>query len=188
MKSVGASYTWHRNDTLVWFLTRWQTWVCVSWLGAAHSSMWSYRGFISWLTRQSSCWPTAVRTWRVSTWMAAHRSVHVHLDIYRWVKSLRPGDAIWRQRTGSTLAEVMACCLTAPSHYLNQCWLIISKVLWPGGFHVRAISQEMPQSSIAKICLKITCLKFHSNFPGVNELSHWPLGDVAQIFIICMIF
>ena len=24
---------------------------------------------------------------------------------------------------GSTLAQVMACCLTAPSHYLNQCWL-----------------------------------------------------------------
>ena len=24
----------------------------------------------------------------------------------------------------------MACCLTAPSHYLNQCWLIISKVYW----------------------------------------------------------
>ena len=29
--------------------------------------------------------------------------------------SLRPSDAIWRQRSG-------------PSHYLNQCWLIISKV------------------------------------------------------------
>ena len=28
----------------------------------------------------------------------------------------------------STLAQVMACCLTAPSHYLNQCWLIIRKV------------------------------------------------------------
>ena len=38
--------------------------------------------------------------------------------------------AIWQQRSGSTLAQVMACCLTAPSHYLNQCWLIISKVLW----------------------------------------------------------
>ena len=24
----------------------------------------------------------------------------------------------------------MACCLTAPRHYLNQCWLIIRKVLW----------------------------------------------------------
>ena len=22
------------------------------------------------------------------------------------------------------------CCLTAPSHYLNQCWLIISELLW----------------------------------------------------------
>ena len=33
-------------------------------------------------------------------------------------------------RSGSTLAQVMACCLTAPSHYLNQCWLIIRKVLW----------------------------------------------------------
>ena len=44
--------------------------------------------------------------------------------------SLGPSDAIWRWRSGSTLIQVMACCLTAPSHYLNQCWLIIGKVLW----------------------------------------------------------
>ena len=37
---------------------------------------------------------------------------------------------IWRHKSGSTLAQVMACCLTAPSHYLNQCWLIIGKVQW----------------------------------------------------------
>ena len=42
--------------------------------------------------------------------------------------SLRPSDAIWRHTSGSTLAQVMACCLTAPSHYLNQCWLIIRQV------------------------------------------------------------
>ena len=41
---------------------------------------------------------------------------------------LWPSDTIWRHRSGSTLAQVMACCLTAPSHYLNQYWLIISKV------------------------------------------------------------
>ena len=35
---------------------------------------------------------------------------------------------------------------------------------------VRAISQEMPQPSITKIRLKITYLKFHSIFPGANEL------------------
>ena len=33
-------------------------------------------------------------------------------------------------RSGSTLAQVMAWCLTAPSHYLNQCWLIINEVHW----------------------------------------------------------
>ena len=42
--------------------------------------------------------------------------------------SLWPSDAIWQYRSGSTLVQVMACCLTAPSHYLNQCWLIISKI------------------------------------------------------------
>ena len=30
-------------------------------------------------------------------------------------------NAIRRQGTESTLAQVMSCCLTAPSHYLNQC-------------------------------------------------------------------
>ena len=44
------------------------------------------------------------------------------------INSLRPTDATWRHRSGSTLAQVMACCLTAPSHYLLPCWLIISKV------------------------------------------------------------
>ena len=44
------------------------------------------------------------------------------------LNSLVPNDVIRWQRSGSTLAQVMACCLTAPSHYLNQCWLIISKI------------------------------------------------------------
>ena len=49
---------------------------------------------------------------------------------YQAINSLRPSDAIWRQWSWTTLAQVMACCLTAPSHYLNQCWLIIRGVLW----------------------------------------------------------
>ena len=79
---------------------------------------------------------------------------------------LGPSDAIWRHKSGSTLAQVMTCCLTAPSHYLNQCWLIISKVEW----HLMASSQEMPQPSITEIICKIKYLNFHSNFPGTNEL------------------
>ena len=37
------------------------------------------------------------------------------------INSLWPSVAIWRHRSWSTLAQVMARCLTAPSHYLNQC-------------------------------------------------------------------
>ena len=81
--------------------------------------------------------------------------------------------AWWRhmatKRSGSTLALVMACCLTAPSRHLNQCWQIISE---SSDIHIRALSQEKPQPSITKICLKITYLKFHSSFPVANELSY----------------
>ena len=43
---------------------------------------------------------------------------------------LWPSGVIWRHRFGWTFVQVMACCLTAPSHYLNQCWLIMNGVLW----------------------------------------------------------
>ena len=55
---------------------------------------------------------------------------HICVTQPHWVNSLRPNDTIWRQRSESPLAQVMACCLTAPSHYLNQCWFTISKVHW----------------------------------------------------------
>ena len=40
-----------------------------------------------------------------------------------YINSLWPSDHVWRHKSGATLAQVMACCLTATSHYLNQCWL-----------------------------------------------------------------
>ena len=51
-------------------------------------------------------------------------------DIYN---SFWPSDAIWRYRSWSTWDLIMACCLMAPSHYLNLVkwyWLSISKALW----------------------------------------------------------
>ena len=44
--------------------------------------------------------------------------------------------------------------------------------------NIREISQEMPQPSTIKIHLKITYIKFHSNFPGANELN----GDKTNIY------
>ena len=140
-----------------------------------------------------------------------------------WViNSLGPSDAIWRQRSGSPLAQVMALCSAwngrpwpgrsqnwmlmyfiinlsgsqqfsgssiqnqvelsewatgrfmhclcrqATSPYLNQCWLIISKVKWHSS---KGKFTRLPQPSITYIIWKIRYLKCHSNFPGANELS-----------------
>ena len=86
------------------------------------------------------------------------------------VNSLWPSDAIWRHRSGSTLAQVMACCLTAPSHYLDWCWLTISKIQW----HSSEGNFTRDNSAInISICWKITYLRFQSNLPGANELTHW---------------
>ena len=55
---------------------------------------------------------------------------HWNLDTNWYVNSLWPGDATWWQRTQSTLAQVMACCLITPGHFLNQCWLINNEIVW----------------------------------------------------------
>ena len=83
---------------------------------------------------------------------------------------LSPSDAVWQQRSGSTLAQVMACCLLAPGHYQNLCWLIISKVLWHSS---EGNSQEITQPPFTKHSLKMTFLKLNWNPPGANELTHW---------------
>ena len=62
----------------------------------------------------------------------------------------------------------MACCLTATSHHLNQCCLLISDVQWQSS---EAIFQEMSQPLTIKITLKIIHLKLTSNLPGVNVLT-----------------
>ena len=51
---------------------------------------------------------------------------------------------IWRHRYWSTMAQIMACCPTAPSHYLNQCW--------PGIINIH--SSEMTEN-MHKIYLQI---------------------------------
>ena len=73
-----------------------------------------------------------------------------------------------RHRCRSVLVQVMACCLTAPSHYLKQSWLISSKAQW----HSSAFSHVIPHPSITQISLKIIQLKFHTNLQGANESNN----------------
>ena len=53
-------------------------------------------------------------------------------DLYTHLAHLtqcEPSNALWWHRSGLTLVQVMACCLAAPNHYLNQCWFIIKDIL-----------------------------------------------------------
>ena len=56
------------------------------------------------------------------------RNVNESFIIFKTTQHVKSCDAIWHQGSRSTLVQVMACCLTAPSHYLNHCWLTVSKV------------------------------------------------------------
>ena len=46
------------------------------------------------------------------------------------LNSLWSSENIWWHRSRSTSAHVMTCYLMASSHHLNQCWLLVSEVLW----------------------------------------------------------
>ena len=87
-------------------------------------------GEVSWLSSEGKL------TWKVQdlySWLAVEnyqfRTITIFL-LAQWVNSSWPCDATWRHKPGSTLVQTMACCLTPPSHYLNQCWLTIRKVQW----------------------------------------------------------
>ena len=62
------------------------------------------------------------------------------------VHSLWPSDAIWQHRSGSALAQVMACCLMATSHLLDHCWLVIRGFQWhsPGGNFTTSVHEIVP--------------------------------------------
>ena len=96
--------------------------------------------------------------------------------------SLWTSDVIWRYRTSSTLTQIMACCLMAPSHCLtNAGWLNINEVL-----------KQTPDSnftwskiSIHKLSLKVALLKLKLHFPGGNELIMFMI-TLTQIMACCL--
>ena len=95
------------------------------------------------------------------------------------INSLWCIGAIWRHRSWSALAQVIAWCLTAPSHSLNLCWLSISEVLWHSPtwqqFHKKCTSTQ-----------SATCVRrFLTHLLEGNELKclwyEFPFGDYQRV-------
>ena len=86
--------------------------------------------------------------------------VQLLLNHIYFINSLWPTDAICRHRSGSTLVQVMDWCLTAPSHYLDQCWLLISEVLWHS-FEINSTARAQAiilHNELKSYILKITVI------------------------------
>ena len=58
------------------------------------------------------------------------------------------------------MAQVMACCLTATSHYLNQCEFLISEILQHSPESNLVISQQVPKLLFRVMSLKIVFLLY----------------------------
>ena len=84
----------------------------------------------------------------------------------RTVYSILPSDTIRQHRSGWTLVQVMARCLTAPSHYLNQCWILMSAVL---------LHLQESYFAVSALCT-IMCEELKN-----YTLTHW--GRVTHICI-----
>ena len=112
-------------------------------------------------------WLGAVRqqaiTWaNVDPDLCCHLASPGHNELTHW------GVVVsWRYRTGSTLTQVAACRLMAPSHHLNQCWLIISLVLW----HTQEI--WFSYNYLQAILMLQNCL-----------LEFWPKRDTPYLALV----
>ena len=95
-----------------------------------------------------------------------HLNISKGLYVFLWNSLLHSNSILWPS-SESTLAQIMACFLTAPTYYLKRCWLIIEVFC---GIHPRAISQEVLMNLICNICLEITLPKLLQYVPGANEL------------------
>ena len=78
--------------------------------------------------------------------------------------SLWPDDAIWINRSVSTLSQIMGGCLAAPSHYLNQCSLIINGALWYSNIKWNVRSTYL-SNDINKTGITIHMIQFWVNEP-----------------------
>ena len=64
--------------------------------------------------------------------------VIVHYVLNMVLNTVRLSDTICWHRSGSILAQVMACCLTAPSHYLANADFL--STVRPSGIHLMALT------------------------------------------------
>ena len=100
---------------------------------------------------------------------------------------------MWWHRSWSKLVHVPACCLMGPSHYLNQCWLTINKVLvhsFQGNVYLNTCTQDINPLVVFEIyAFEITATParvqwVNSSPPSATYMRRWTGSALVQI-IVC---
>ena len=81
-----------------------------------------------------------------------------------------PCEVIWFRRSWSTVVQVMACCLMAPSHHLSQYWLTITDKFRHSFQYNAYLTLKI---SISMLYLKLIHSKITATFPRERRLKVW---------------
>ena len=105
---------------------------------------------------------------------------HICVTRPQWVNSLWPSDATCHHKTFSSSIQTMACCPTAKSNYLNQCWLIIIEILGqsPEGHFVENVQNIW---YILDMRLEITYLVLQLHLPRPNDLISYVIISLYTV-------
>ena len=138
----------HFNEISTNFAERESVFYIVGW--NCRNKLWKYHlEFLSWkgcpnddsLPSQCRCLPVHHKIIYFSFFIfqpvrfklnhASYGRSHLLTWVYKLLSEVNlnwlcSSDAIWQQRSGSTLVHVMAVCLKAPSHYMWQCAMVLN--------------------------------------------------------------
>ena len=93
--------------------------------------------------------------WNICTSISCLQNV-THFVQALVFNSLWNSDITWWHRSGSTLAQVMACCLTAPNYYLKSWTNVDFSLVRFCGIHLRASYYCVQYNELENYSLKIT--------------------------------
>ena len=189
---VNLEWEWQQRDWAAsspTYPTRgdtYKTWTPTAGKGSKLTSI-PYKRSNIWSTNSS--WPTVGMGSKLTILQEEEETHVTSVSDEFHVCALWPVDTIWQQGYGSTLAQVMAWCRQAKSHYLNQCWLIISKILWHSfeGIIIRRSEDTSWQNKIENCTFKIMprsptgqWVKAESTLDQVTacyQIQHWFIAN-----------
>ena len=78
----------------------------------------------------------------------------------------------------------MSCCLRSPSHYLNQCWLVIRMVPWHSSQGIIE-RRDDPKITISKIRLIFLIASTSPLGQWVNQFTTWSMFYLIRWSTVC---